>query len=99
MLKATSVFPTEKAERYLKQLCKHFAHKIEVVEGDGVAGLGLPTGPASMWIGDGGLHLEVQAKTAEDLEKGKEILESHLLRFAFRDEPDPLDWSGPDEAA
>ncbi|MBR9763407.1 MAG: DUF2218 domain-containing protein [Rhodobacteraceae bacterium] len=92
MLAARSTFETGNGSKYMQQLLKHFAHKIDVEydESDGRAAL--PTGPATLRADAQGLHMQVTAPDAEGLERAKHIIESHLVRFAFRDNLERLDW-------
>ena len=92
MLKATSQFETERASRYLVQMSKHFAHKIEVTWDETDAHAALPTGAATMHAGDGRLRFEVEAATPAELERAKLIIEQHIVRFAFREKLERLDW-------
>ena len=90
---ATMRFATENGSKYLQQLCKHFAHKVEV-EYDAAAGrAALPPGPAVMAADPEGLTVTVSAESAEKLAVAKFIIEDHLKRFAFREKPEALDWS------
>jgi len=92
MLSANARFETASASRYLQQLCKHFAHKI-AVDFDAQRGIAeLPPGPATLRADDAGLDMTVTAADAEGLARGRFILEDHLRRFAFREEPAPLVW-------
>lgn len=92
MLKSASTFKTEKGERYLNQLIKHFAHKIEAQSTgqEGFAQFGY--GAASMKSDADGLHVAVEAGSEEELARTKFVIESHLIRFAFREELEKLEW-------
>ncbi|WP_010139773.1 DUF2218 domain-containing protein [Oceanicola sp. S124] len=89
---AKSTFETGNGSKYLQQLLKHFAHKVEVEydETDGRAAL--PTGPAVLKADETGLHMHVTAGDAEGLARAKHIIEDHLVRFAFRENLEKLDW-------
>lgn len=50
-LSDTGVFATAQASKYLQQLCKHFAHKVEVTYGAQSGSAALPPGPASLGSG------------------------------------------------
>lgn len=90
---ATARFATPNAGRLLDQLAKHFAHKIAVEQAGDVTRFALPPGPAEGRADAEGLTLEARGETPEALARGQQILEDHLLRFAFREEPAPLDWA------
>lgn len=89
---ATARFDTRHAARYVQQMCKHFAHKVAVEQVDGEGRFALPPGPAQIVSDESGLTIRAEAADAEGLARSKHILESHLLRFAFREEPRPLSW-------
>ncbi len=93
MLIATSSFETQNASRYIAQLCKHFAHKVEVDYSEMRGGAALPPGPAVMEARDGALHFDVRAETEEGLMRAKFIIEDHIKRFAFRENLSNLNWS------
>ncbi|SHI34099.1 DUF2218 domain-containing protein [Wenxinia saemankumensis] len=90
---ATGTFPTGKASQYLQQLCKHFAHKIEVRYDPTSAEAALPTGPCIMAAGDDLLTIGVTAPDAEGLARAKAIVDDHLARFAHREDFTTMDWT------
>lgn len=92
MAKATSQFSTDKASLYLKKLCRHFAHKIEVSFDDQYGECQLPTGPATMQAFSDKLCFEVEVDHDRDLKRAKDIIESHLVRFAHKENLEKLDW-------
>lgn len=86
-------FETPNGSKYLQQLCKHFGHKTEV-EFDAEKGrIALSPGPAELRADAGGLDVTVSAEDDESLARLRGIVESHLKRFAFREEFETLDWS------
>ena len=92
MLSARSTFETAKASQYLQQLCKHFAHKVEV-KFDATRGeVAFACGKAELQAEDGVLHFLVRAEDLDGLEQTKSALESHIIRFAFRENLLQLDW-------
>ncbi len=93
MATARSAFRTERASRYIALMCKHFAHKVETEHDETTGRAALPTGPALMEARDGALHFTVEAQDEAGLERAKAIIESHIVRFAFRDKLETLDWS------
>ncbi|WP_136636046.1 DUF2218 domain-containing protein [Pseudooceanicola onchidii] len=93
MVTASTRFETPNASKYLQSLCKHFAHKVSVSY-DAVQGRAdLPPGPAVLQADDTGLNIEVSGADVQSLMRAKFIIEDHLLRFAFREEPEALQWS------
>lgn len=94
MLFSRAEIPTEAANRYLGQLCAHFAHKpeLEVLrpeEGNGV--IRFPSGLCSVTATEQCLHLEIGGRDQFSLERLQEVIDKHLLRFAWR-EPPVIEW-------
>ena len=99
---ATASVPTESASRYLQQVCKHWAHNLEVAftpdhgtvvfpknaRGADHPGDGLVTFDA----GAEALTVRIDASTDTQLEGLKGAVARHLDRFAFREAPLPFDW-------
>lgn len=91
---AKTCFETEKASRYLQQLCKHFSHKVDVKFTPDAGHITLPMGSCDLDAGSGKtLNISVRAANAAALEKTKDVIEKHLERFAFREDYS-LDWQG-----
>lgn len=95
MFTSTAVVPTERASRYLQQLCKHWAHNLKV-ELD--ANRGKVTFPKdargadwpgdavfSMTATDSALTCRIDASAEGQLQGLKGAVERHLDRFAFRE--------------
>ncbi|MEX6506897.1 DUF2218 domain-containing protein [Jiella sp. M17.18] len=108
-LKSTASVPTENASRYLQQLCKHWSHNL-VVEFTPEAGtVTFPRDARGAdWPADGHLrlaafadHLDctIDAAVPDQLERLKDVVASHLDRFAFREAPLAFDWKNAAEAS
>ena len=95
MLTSTARFETPNASKYLQSLCKHFAHKVEVDYDADKGQAALPPGPAQFHADPTGLSIEVKAEDTPGIVRARYIVEDHLLRFAFREDPKPLDWTKP----
>ena len=93
---ATGFATTDKASRYLQQLCKHWEHNLKV---DYTADHGTIVFPkdarGANWPGDGlvtldakpdGIAIRIDASALEQAEGLKGAIERHLDRFAFREE-------------
>lgn len=93
MLTSTARFETGQGAKYLIQLCKHFAHKVEAVYDGDHGDLRFIFGSVVLDADAQGLLIKVDAPSAEDLATGRDVIERHLLRFAFREEAAPLVWS------
>ncbi len=89
---------TDRASRYLQQLCKHFAHKVTVRYDPESGRVAFPPGPCWMTATDGTLCVVCESETEEGLATMRGILDRHLERFAWR-EALVLDWNAglPDD--
>ena len=85
--------PTANGGKYVRQLCKHWSHKLEI-ELDGDRGIvRFPDAVATMTGEPQGLRIELSADDAETAERMKGVIESHLDRFAFREAPLAYNWT------
>ena len=93
MMRSTANVATDKAARYMSQLCKHFAHKIPATL-DGATGgrIEFPFGVCALAAEQAALHLSVEAENVQDLSRMEKVIADHLQRFAFR-EPVEVSWS------
>ena len=99
MLESAAYLETASGSKYLVQLCKHFAHKITVSYTDTHAECQFPAGSGVMDADGKGLRIVVRASDDESLARTQAIIESHLVRFAFREKIEALDWRRQDKAA
>ena len=90
-MKTSAFFETEKATRYLGTLCKHFGHKVPVGLEGAEGWVELPFARCDMVAQETGLSMVVTAGSKTELEKGAQVISSHLERFAFRENP-TLTW-------
>lgn len=93
MLTRHTRFETPNGSKYLGQLCKHFAHKIEVEYDDTNGRADLPPGPAILSADAQGLSITITAEDEKGLGLARFIIEDHLKRFAFRENLTKLEWS------
>lgn len=93
MLSSTALCQTTNASRYLQQLCKHFAHKTDVSFDTHQGKCSFSCGTADLAADDSTLNISVQAADAAGLAETKDVIERHLLRFAFREELPSLAWA------
>lgn len=92
MPSATSIFASEKASRYLQQLCKHFAHKAPASHTETEGRVELPGGVLTLAATDAALQIRVDGDGPREIAKARYILEDHLIRFAFRENLAVLEW-------
>jgi len=99
---STAEVPTAHASRYLQQLCKHWAHNLEV-EFDpergrvtfprDARGADWPSeGVVTMEAGPEALTCRIDASAPGQLEGLKGAVARHLDRFAFREAPLEFIW-------
>ena len=92
MSKAISTFETERASRYLQAMCKHFAHKVPVEYDTEHGSADMPFGSLRMQANGNTLLFEIEAADEATLERMKYVVEAHIVRFAFREKLEKLDW-------
>ena len=85
--------PTHSASRYLQQLCKHWSHKMAVEFSAEAGTIDFPNGcRLAMKADSDALDVVLSAPAGEDVERMREVVSSHLDRFAFREAPLLFDW-------
>ncbi|MCF1472822.1 DUF2218 domain-containing protein [Agrobacterium vitis] len=92
MTKTIATVPTEHGWKYVQQLCKHWSHKLEVDLGDQKGTVKFDNAIAVMTCDEAGLTVTIEAASEDLLERFKDVVSSHLDRFAFREAPLPFDW-------
>lgn len=98
MVSTVTYLPTAHGRKYLVQLCKHFGHRIDVTYNETHGECRFASGTGVLDADDERLRMEVSGSDAAQIEQIQEIIESHLLRFAFRETPDALEWKSLDRA-
>ena len=82
-LRSNAAVPTDRPERWIKQLASHLGRKAEVRdEPDGAVVLVLGGGSCRMRGRDAALHLAAAAPDDEALARVEHVVGSHLERFA-----------------
>ncbi|WP_029010148.1 DUF2218 domain-containing protein [Azospirillum halopraeferens] len=93
MPESTALFETEHGRDYLTRLCRHFAHKVAVTLEDDRGECRFSCGTAELTALPEGLRVRAEGPTPADLADVQATIESHLLRFAFREGERRLTWS------
>lgn len=83
--------PTEKASRYLQQLCKHFEHKLPVTFDPQAGAITFAVGACTLAADEDALTLSLEAADEAQLAQLQDVVARHLVRFAFREEL-AIDW-------
>ncbi len=95
----TARVATPNGGKYVRQLCKHWSHKLETrVEGD-VGTVVFPTAVTTMAADESGITITIAGEDREGLEGLTDVVAKHIDRFAFREDPLVYDWQWVDEAA
>ena len=85
--------PTASASRYLQQLAKHWSHKMEVSYSEQEGRIAFPNGSVLEMRADSEtLDVVLTVPDGEDVARMREVVSSHLDRFAFREAPLTFDW-------
>lgn len=92
MIETTATLSTANAAKYIAQLCKHFAHKVDVSHSEGHGECRFICGTAIMDADETTMRIRVTAPDEDQLKETQQVIESHLLRFAFREELQPFEW-------
>jgi len=91
-MEALAILRTEHAGRYMTQLCRHFAHKIDVTyEGDH-GECRFVCGTAVLNAKSGELLITAISPDQTQMVETQAVVERHLVRFAFREAIEPLQW-------
>lgn len=94
MAATTTRIATPNGRRYLTQLCKHWAHKFEVIHGDDRGVIPFASDRCCALAADGeGLTITVDVPEAGDLPRLQEVVIEHLKRFAFREDLGEAVWT------
>ncbi len=92
-IKSTAEVATDKPVAYMRQLCKHFGHKVDASFDDDSGYIQFEFGRCELRTGERALNLEVSAPDAESHERMERVIGSHLERFGRRDELS-VTWDG-----
>ena len=85
--------PTTSASRYLQQLAKHWSHKMEVSFTAEEGTITFPNGSLlAMKADTDTLDVVLTVPEGGDVDQMRQVVSSHLDRFAFREAPLTFDW-------
>lgn len=90
---------TAHGEKYRRQLAKHFAHKVAVFEDETVSAVRFSCGTAIMTNDGTALIIEARSETEDGRRETADVIERHLIRFAFREEISALQWEERTDSA
>ena len=84
--RATARVATPKASQYLQTLCKHFGHRRPVTFDKTAGEIAFDGGTCRLAAEGEVLTLTVEAADPAERERLQEVIASHLLRFAFKEQ-------------
>lgn len=93
MFITTATYPTVHGAKYIAQLCKHFAHKVEVEFDDVEGRAALPSGALTMRAEPEALRFRIEAPDAKAMIQARFVVDSHLVTFAHREGYTGLSWA------
>ncbi|MBL1419383.1 MAG: DUF2218 domain-containing protein [Alphaproteobacteria bacterium] len=91
-MKTSTDIKTESAHKYIAQLCKHFAHKVEStfsIDHEAKTAEGLtkfPMGQAVFTAKDNVLSVRAECENEQACKAMQGVFDSHIVKFAFREE-------------
>jgi uncharacterized protein len=77
--------PTNRAERYLKQVLTHFSHKIDVELAEGRGSAAFEAGRAELTATPEALVVRIEAEDGDRAATVQRVIVSHAERFGERD--------------
>jgi hypothetical protein len=84
---ASATATTENASRYLQQLCKHWSHKATVEFTPEAGDIRFESGNVlTLQAKPDQLEMQVSVPDDGDLAHFKDVVDRHILRFAFRED-------------
>ncbi|MDF1790450.1 MAG: DUF2218 domain-containing protein [Thalassobaculaceae bacterium] len=86
MKTATAQVRTDKASRYVAQLCKHFSHRVPAEWNETEGLVRFEPGACRMSASDGTLTLMCESETEKALAVVQDVVADHLVRFAWKEE-------------
>ncbi len=91
-MKYNAIVATPNSSRYLQQLSKHWGHKCPVEFTPTHSTIDLPLGRVVMAASESDLTIHLEPKSGEDVARLKDIVASHIDRFAHKEGPLTYDW-------
>lgn len=86
-------YQTPNAAKYLQQLCKHFAHKIDATHDETTGFAPFIFGPAKFAADAQTLSVTFDLNNCTDIPSAKHVIDAHLERFAHREDFKTMQWS------
>lgn len=94
----TARVKTENGGKYVRQLCKHWSHKLQTEVDGGSGRVTFPAAVATMDADGEGIAIAITGADPVDVERLTDVVAGHIDRFAFREAPLAYDWQWVSEA-
>lgn len=85
MKRSQAKISTDHATSYLRQLCRHWAHKFPVTFDDSEGRIELPSGVCLMQASSQTLSVQLELPDTGDEAHLQRVVAEHLQRFGFRE--------------
>jgi hypothetical protein len=85
MISSTARVETDRADRYVTQLCRHFAHKVPAESDSGHGRADFGWGVCTLTATPDALLLHAEAEDVAGLERVEFVVGDHAERFGARD--------------
>ncbi len=85
MIRSTARVDTDRAERYVAQLCKHFAHKVPARWDEHGGQADFAWGTCTLTVTPDAILLAAEAADDEGLDRIEDVVRDHTERFGARD--------------
>ena len=95
MIRRTASIPTDRPERWAKQLLAHFAAKVDVVRDANGGTITFGAGKGTVRVEPNLLVFEAEGETEDDAQVVQNVLGGHFERFAAKDDLKAI-WSEAD---
>jgi len=93
VIRITGIAPAKRGDRYIRQLASHWSHKFAVTESEGVIHIAFKIGGVAEFSTRGEqIIITIEANDRETADQLKQVVATHLDRFAFRESPLDFDW-------
>ncbi|OCC22729.1 hypothetical protein MB02_15030 [Croceicoccus estronivorus] len=92
MTTAIAMVSTANGGKYIRQLCKHWSHKLDVEQEGQTGVVRFPDAVATMEAGNDAIRVKLVADDQETVLRLQDVIERHLDRFAFREAPLLYKW-------
>lgn len=84
---------TQNGGKYVRQLCKHWSHKLETqVDGD-TGTVTFPNAVTVMAADADGIAITITGEDRDAVQGLTDVVARHIDRFAFREDPLVYDWA------